>query len=140
MSVTVLAGATRPVAAGARRDGEKGIEMRNLFVSFGPDAGYLMERLLKLAAAGKVGDTIVKVRPEGDDAVLEMLREAGAGGRIIELMDREDVPGTGEGLVLRLREVRVEGMSPATLVGEDQDDDSGLVWVGLHNAERVHFY
>jgi hypothetical protein len=102
-----------------------GIDMVKL-VSFGADAGRLMEELLEHAGIGEVGPGTVKVQPEADGAVMELLRKADDGGWIIRVLDKPGaVDGPGDDIRITqldadwLRGVEVDknGRTTGTLVG-----------------------
>jgi hypothetical protein len=76
------------------------------FMSFGPDAGHLMEELLSHAGAGMAGDArlrCVLIQPEADAAAMSILREAAEGGWVIEILDAGDEPDSGEGERIMVR-------------------------------------
>jgi len=111
----VVAGATRPLATGTRCDGEMEIDMVKL-VSFGDDAGHLMEELLKHAGIGEVGDMVVQVQPEADGAVRELLSQAAEGRWTVRVLDKPgDVEGPGD-------DIRITGMDATWLRGREVHD------------------
>lgn len=54
-------------------------------ISFGVDAGHVMEKLLKHAGIVEIEGFVVEVQPEGEEAVRSLLRNAADGGWIVEL-------------------------------------------------------
>lgn len=109
------------------------------YMSFGPDAGHLMERLLQHAGASEV-DGMVLIQPEGDAAALSILREGAEGGWVVELLDREDAPDTGEGDTIMLRRVAADQIHGDTLNWETAIPDGGYLRLDLRKVERVHIF
>jgi hypothetical protein len=66
--------------------------VRERLVSFGDGAGHLMERLLEHAGVSEVREMTVKVEPEADDELYQVLREAAAGGWVVQLRGRGEAP------------------------------------------------
>jgi hypothetical protein len=110
------------------------------YLSFGPDAGHLMEDLLKRAGAGEVSTNVVLLRPEADAAALELLREAAEGGWVVELLDAEDEPDEGEGDVIMLRGVEKGEIHGDTLAWETGVMDGGYLRLDLRKVEKVHVF
>lgn len=108
-------------------------------ISFGADAGHLMERLLLLAGARDAGGGVVVLQPEADAAALELLREAAEGGWLVELLDADDEPDTGEGEVVRLAKASGEEICGYT-VDADGELDGGFLRLALSKVDRVHIY
>ncbi len=110
------------------------------FMSFGPDAGHLMEQLLKHAGVGEVDINTVEIQPEADGAALEILREAAEGGWVVELLDEGDQPDEGEGDTIMLRGVERGEIHGDTLNWETAVPDGGYLRLDLRKVEKVHLF
>lgn len=116
------------------------------YMSFGADAGHLMERLLAHAGAIEVNPGTVKLQPEADQAALDILREAAQGKWIVEFLDAGEEPDTEKGEQLHLTEVRVTaGSLLVELAGETVSyetgvRDGGWLRLPLRDIEKVHIF
>jgi hypothetical protein len=110
------------------------------FMSFGPDAGHLMEELLKAAGAGEASINTVELQPEADAAAMNILREAAEGGWVIEILDAGDEPDTGEGEQIMLRGVGQGEIHGETLNWENGTPDGGYLRLDLRKVEQVHIF
>lgn len=110
------------------------------YMSFGADAGHLMERLLRSAGAGEVSPSTVLVQPEADGAAMEILREAAEGHWVVELLDADDEPDTGEGDQIILLGVDDGVIYGYTLKPDTVDPDGGYLRLDLRKVEKVHIF
>ncbi len=74
-------------------------------ITFGADAGHLMEQLLEHVGIDEVGEMAVRVRSEGVGAVLELLRRMAEGGWIVGVTGQ-----SGDSLDLALSKVESGGV------------------------------
>lgn len=110
------------------------------YMSFGDGAGHLMERLLENTGVSEENVSTVLIQPEGYAAALQLLREAAEGGWVVELLDAEDEPGTGEGDTIKLA-----GVANGEICGTPVDDDGDAMTTGwlrldLNRVEKVHIF
>lgn len=113
------------------------------FMSFGPDAGHLMEELLSHAGAGMAGDArlrCVLIQPEADAAAMSILREAAEGGWVIEILDAGDEPDSGEGEQIMVRGISQGEIHGETLNWENGTPDGGYLRLDLRKVEQVHIF
>jgi len=110
------------------------------YMSFGTDAGHLMNRLLENAGISEVDINTVLIQPEADEAALEILHEAAQGGWVVELLDRADEPGTGEGDLIRVRGVGLGAIHGETVDWETSAADGGYLRLDLRKVEKVHIF
>lgn len=110
------------------------------YMSFGPDAGHLMEQLLKSVGAGEVDTNTVLIRPEADGAALEILCEAAEGGWVVELLGAEEEPDEGNGDQIHLRGVDKGEIHGDTLDWETAVPDGGYLRLDLRKVEKVHVF
>ncbi len=108
------------------------------YLSFGADAGHLMERLLEHAGVDEVEAGVLLIHPEADHAALELLREAAGGGWTVELMDAEDSPGAGD--TIALRSVEYGQICGDILDEETSAPTGGYLRLDLRNVEKVHIW
>jgi len=108
-------------------------------ISFGDGAGHLMERLLRHAGARDAGAGVVVLQPEADAVAMDLLREAAEGSWIVELLDADDEPDTGEGDVIRLAKATSEEVGGYT-VDADGNMDGGFLRLALPKVDKVHIY
>lgn len=108
-------------------------------MSFGTDAGHLMERLLEHAGTRDAGSGVVLLQPEADGEALELLAEAARGGWIVELLDADDEPGTGEGDTIQLAQVTGEEVGGYTLT-DDGQLDGGWLRLALSKVDKIHVF
>lgn len=103
-------------------------------ISFGDDAGHLMERLLKHAGIGEVEPFAVRVQPEGDGAAMELLREAAEGGWIVRTTE----------LGGELTEIKLDEVSSVGVHGVQVAEDGSITNVECSRRwsriERLHIY
>jgi hypothetical protein len=110
------------------------------YMSFGPDVGHLMEELLETSGAGEVRPGVVRLEPEADRAALDILRRAAEGGWIVELLDHEDEPDTGEGQQIRLRSVSKGEIQGETIDFDTAASNGGYLRLDLNKVEKVHIF
>lgn len=108
-------------------------------MSFGVDAGHLMERLLEHAGARDAGGGVVLLQPEADTAALELLTEAAQGGWIVELLDADDEPGAEEGELIKVTKVTGEEIVGNT-VDADGKLNGGLLRLALSKVDKIHIF
>lgn len=109
-------------------------------ISFGADAGHLMERLLTRAGIGEVGPLTVEVQPEADPEVLDLLREAAEGRWTVRAMD---VPGEIDrvpGDDIRLEQADHTGIAGEVLDFETGKPDGSYVFRGWGTIAQLHVY
>jgi hypothetical protein len=110
------------------------------YMSFGPDAGHLMERLLAAAGTSMAEHDMVKIQPEGEAAALDILREAAEGGWVVELLDVDDEPDSGEGEQIILRQAAEGEIAGDTLSPGTGLRDHGYLRLDLRKVEKVHIF
>lgn len=110
------------------------------YMSFGPDAGHLMEELSKQAGAQVVGIDTVLVRPEADQVALGILRDAAQGGWVVELLGADTEPDCGRGEQIRVRDVSREQIGGDTLDWETAIPDGGYVRMDLRTVQKIHIF
>lgn len=103
-------------------------------VTFGADAGHLMNRLLESAGVEEIDDLAVRVLPEADSALLNLLREAADGGWLVRLSGDD-----GTEIDTLLRAVPPEGLfgSPVNSDGEPIGLPVLRTW---RSVKRLHIY
>jgi hypothetical protein len=103
-------------------------------ISFGDSAGHLMEALLGHAGVDEVDSGTVLVRPEADDAVMQLLREAADGGWIVRLDGDDDTR-----IDTRLSAVPPEGLfgAPVDGSGEQLGPNVLRIWRSMRG---LHIY
>ncbi len=106
-------------------------------ISFDVDARHLMRRLLEHAGIGEIGQLMIRVQPEGDGAVLDLLRKIAGGRRVVRALEQPGAPD-GEGEDLRLRTVEPGGMWGETLDAAGRPD--GSVYRGWKTFRQLHIY
>jgi hypothetical protein len=133
----VAAGATRPLATGARCDGGTETDMVKL-ISFGADAGHLMEELLEHAGIGEVDVMTASVQPEADGAVMALLREAAEGRWAIRMLDKAG-PADGEGDDVQVERVSQNGMWGEEIDGRGKRTGTSI-FRGWETIGQLHIY
>jgi hypothetical protein len=107
-------------------------------VSFGVDAGHVMEELLGSAGVGEVNAFTVRVQPEADDAVMAMLREAAEGGWVIRVLDKPGgAAGPGD-------DIRISALDSTWLRGIEVNENGKATGVSVAwdwgSIGQLHIY
>lgn len=109
-------------------------------ISFGADAGHLMERLLGHAGIGEVGPLTVEVQPEADPEVLDLLREAAEGRWTVRAMDQAGEIDQVTGDDIRLDQTDRTGIAGEVLDFETGEPGGGYVFRGWGTIAQLHIY
>lgn len=111
------------------------------FVSFGPDAGHVMEALLEHAGISEVAPGIVKVQPEADQALIALLQQIAEGGWVVELLKAGAEPDQGQGELIRVTDFHpAEGELFGALLNADGTETNSIMWASVHNIGKIHIY
>lgn len=110
------------------------------FISFGVDAGHLAQRIAGLAGSREVAEFVFHLEPEADPEALAILREAAAGGWVVEILDgAHSASGVGMGTEISLREVVPTGLGKFNLVGDSTVTGREQTFE-LARVARVHVF
>lgn len=111
-----------------------------LWISFGSQSGHLMGQLLEHSGVGADGPDTVRIQPEADAAVLELLGRAAAEGWMVELLDDgADEPDTGEGNLVYLNRCQAGEVGGDTM-DEDGNRDGGYLRLPIASIEKIHIF